>query len=119
MIGETADVKFIDDKVAHFSFGLRHVAPVKCIIYNPGMVGPDLLLSPDTLAGNSFCVRIQENIIFVEKHAVGRIVRAVHPVGIFKIFDVDAEDNHRIHITDLVFFRKRKDCERVFFTTVE
>ena len=72
------------------------------------MVGALSRLPPDPLAGHSPCIRIQKDGIPAEDQALFRQMGAFDPVSIFKILDIQAENDHGIHVADLVFVWKRQ-----------
>ena len=62
--------------------------------------------SPDTLARNSLGIRIQNNLVLVEDHALLCIIGAVESVCILKVFDIDIENDHGPNITNTVAVRE-------------
>ena len=75
--------------------------------------------SPDILTGDCTCIRIQQNLVFVKQQPGTRIARAVDPIGVLKLLDVQIENNHGVYIADLIRLRKRKRGVRCFFAAVE
>ena len=66
--GKSADMKFIDDQVFHRNGMVTLAAPVKVGMYYAGAVTVlgVVHMSPLALSGDGACVRIQENLIFIE-----------------------------------------------------
>ena len=113
------DMKLIDDKVAEFPVRLRHIAPVKGILHYAGVVGMFPVGAPDTLSGDRFGVGIEKNFGFVEKQAFFGVIGAVYTVGVLKIFDIQAVDDHGVNVPDLVGLREGDHCERLLLGVVE
>ena len=119
MYGKTSYMKLVNNKVTEFFFGLRHIAPVKGIFYNTGVVGWIPVSTPGPLAGNCLCIWIQKNIFFVKKQSLFRIPGAVYAVGVFKVPDIQTVDDHGIYVADFISLRKGKNSKRFFLFTVE
>ena len=77
--GKSADVKFIDDQVFHRNGMVTLAAPVKVGMYYAGAVTVlgVVHMSPLALSGDGACVRIQENLIFIEAEPFLLIIRSV------------------------------------------
>ena len=116
---KAANMKLIDHQIAHISGRLRHLTPVKGILYHSGPVVTFQLLSPGMFSDDCSCIRIQQNLFPVKQKTFPRIAGTVHPVGIFKFLNIQAKDNHGIDITNLIGCRKRKHCVRFFFSFME
>ena len=99
---KSADMKFIDHQIAHISGGLRHLTPVKSIFDNPCSIVSCYFLAPGALSGHCPGIGIQENLLPVKEQSFLRIIWSVHPVGILKVFNIETEDQHGIHVTDLI-----------------
>ena len=108
MIGETPDMEFIDDQVAHGAAGLWHGAPVENIPDDTGVITPGLFHAPQTLTGYGTGIRIKQDGIGVESQPVFRFIRAVDLVGVFEFLDIQPEYDHGIDIPYLIGFGKRK-----------
>ena len=109
MVSKISYMKFIDDQVTEFFFGLRDITPVKGILYNSCMVGVIPADSPGSLTGNGSGVRIQKDVVLVKKESLFWTVRTVHAIGILEFFDIKSVDDHGIDISDLVGLRERKN----------
>ena len=72
--------------------------------------------SPRTLSCDSFCIRIQKDIVFVEEKPFFRTIRTIHTICILEFFDVESINDHGIDITDTTGIGERKNCERFFLT---
>ena len=59
---KTANMKLIDYQIAHISGRLRHLTPVKGILYHSGSVVSFQLLSPGMFSDDCSCIRIQQNL---------------------------------------------------------
>ena len=75
--------------------------------------------SPRTLSCDSFCIRIQKDIVFVEEKPFFRTIRTIHTICVLKFFDVKSINDHGIDITNLVGIRKWNDGKRLFLCAVE
>ena len=64
--------------------------------------------SPFTLAGHSLCIRIEHYPVLVKDQSFILIIRAVKPVCVFKILDIDIKHDHGPDITYAVAVRERK-----------
>ena len=58
--------------------------------------------TPDALPGHGFCIRVKQIFFRIENQPVFRFIGSVHPVGIFKFFDIKLEYDHRKDISDPV-----------------
>ena len=83
------------------------------------MIGFPAFHSPDFPAGNHSGIWIQQNIVLAEQLPFLGIVRAADPVSVFKLFNVQAKDNHRVHIADFIRLWKRKNGIRFFFSSMK
>ena len=101
MVSKISYMKFIDDQVTEFFFGLRDITPVKGILYNSCMVGVIPADSPGSLTGNGSGVRIQKDVVLVKRSPFSDS-KDRHAVGILKFFDIKSIDDHGIDISDLV-----------------
>ena len=66
MAREATHMKLINHQIAHISGGLRHLTPVKGILYHSGPVVTFQLLSPGTFSDYRSCIRIQQNLFPVK-----------------------------------------------------
>ena len=58
-------------------------------------------------------------MIFVKQKAFPRVIRPVHPVGIFKIVYVKPKHNHGIYLSNLISLRKFQHCIGLFLHTLK
>lgn len=49
---------------------------------------------------NQLRVRIEQNFVSVKTMSLARVVRAVQPIAIFEVFDIDVEHLHRKYVPD-------------------
>ena len=75
--------------------------------------------SPRTLSRDSFCIRIQKDIVFVEEKPFFRTIRTIHTICVLKFFDVKSINDHGIDIANLVGIREWNDSKRLFLCAVE
>ena len=96
-------------------------SPVKITPYDPGTIAVFLVVfsSPAALSGDCVGVGIQKNPCLIKNKPARGIVRAVQPIGILKLLDVQTKDNHGIDKTDPVSIRKRQDSKRLLCLPVE
>ena len=112
-------MQLIDDELTHFPRGLSGIAPVKYIFYDSRMVMLWLFNAPDILTGDSSCVWIEQDCIFIKKKSPGGIVWTIDAIGVFKFTDVQTVNNHGIDVSDFIGFRKREDGVRFFFAAMK
>ena len=108
MLGKASDMHFINRQILHWDQRLGIISPVKIIFNHSGLIDHLVLgASPDTLSGHRLGIDIQKHVIFIKKQPLLGIIGTVHAVSILKIIDIKPEDNHGIHLPDLVIFRER------------
>ena len=97
-------VQFIDNQVLHGKQGLLIVAPVKIILHHPGFITLPQCgrLAPQALSGHGLGIGVQKVFILVENKPLLRLIRPLHPVGIFKFPNTQLKYNHGIHIPNPV-----------------
>ena len=117
--GKAPHMQLVDDQVAQLPPGLRHTPPVKHIPHHPGMVMLFLMLSPDALARHRPGIGVQKDGVFIKAQPLLRLPRPVDAVGIFKFPDIQAENDHGVHIPNPVFLRKGQHRIRFFLAPVK
>ena len=108
MAGKAPDMQLINDQIAQLPPGLGHAPPVEHIPYHSGMIMLFLMLSPDALSRHRPGIRVQQDGVFIKAQPLLRLPRPVDAVGIFKFTDIQAEDDHGIHISHPVLLRERQ-----------
>ena len=110
MTGKSPHMHFINDHILEGHPMVYKSGPVKGIFNHSGVIRASRRIpaSPDTLAGNSPCIRIQQITAFVKNQSPVRIIRTVHPVSIFNLIDIQIKHNHGIRVAHTAVLGKRK-----------
>ena len=121
VLGKAPDMELVDDQVLHGNQRLGHIFPVEVVLDHPGLVvlalgggGP-----PPALAGDRFGVGVQQILAPVEDQPTLGIVRAVYPVGVLKLLNVQLEHDHGVDIADAVVGGEGEDGKGLVLFPVE
>ncbi len=111
VLGKAPHVELVDDDVLHRDQGAAHAAPVKVVPDHAGLVvlAPGGGVAPAALAGDGLGVGVQQVLGVVKDQPPLRLIGAVHPVGVFKLLDVQLEDDHGVHVADAVVLGEGED----------
>ncbi len=121
MLCKAPYMELIDNQILHRQKRRLQVLPVKIIFNHAGLI---MLIHrggspPHALTRNSLGIRIQKITVLIKNQPLFRLVGPVHPVSVFKFFNIQFKNNHGIHIADAVMLRKRKHGKRLILFPVE
>ena len=109
ILGKTAHMGLIDDKILKRMLQLLDVAPVKIVFYHAGLIDKVVAalrpVPPFALSRNGSCIGVQNDVIRVKDLALGRIIRSVKLVRVFKLLDLKPKYKNRIGISNPVRIR--------------
>ena len=119
--GKSSDVELVDDQIFHRDLCLVCLPPVEVGMDNTGTITVEhiVFVSPLALPGNGTCIRIQQDFGLIEAESLFFIIRTIQTIGVFKFFNIQSKNDHRIAETDLIILRKRNDSIRFFCFPVE
>ena len=102
MPGEAPHMDLVDDQVLERKAGGVKIPPVKALPHHPGVVGLPLrqAAAPYALSGHRPGVWVQQKAAGIKAQAAGRVIRPVHPIGVLKLFNIQAKDNHGKGVAD-------------------
>ena len=78
-----------------------------------------LMLSPDALSCHRPGIGVQKDGVFIKAQPLLRLPGPVDAVGIFKRADIQAENDHGVHVPHPVFLRKGQHRIRLLLPSVK
>ncbi len=108
-------MQLIDHKVADAQQRLAERAPIKVVAHGARPVAAvrPLRRAPVALPSNGARIGVEQAFRPVEQQPLCGVVRAVEPVGVNELPDVQPEHDHGIDVADLVQLRERQYGERL------
>ena len=120
---KVTDVHFVNDQFIYRSLQRKVILPIEIIANHTGTVLiriiPVRLRSPHIASRNQLGIRVHQNLRLVKAMSFFRIPRAVHPITIFDILEIQIENHHREYIPHLELLLERYLHERFRLVIME
>ena len=110
-----ADMQLIDDQILRHKPGIPIPSPVKHGSDHSSLIESLIFRTPIALSRHGHGIDIQKGLFLFKPQSLFRIPGPVQTVGILKIFDIQAEDNHGPDLPDAAVLREGNSRIRPFF----
>ena len=96
-------------------------APIERILNHAGMIRRfrRRLLPPPALSGDGAGIGVEQEARPVKQQPTGGVIWPIHPVGVFKLRDLQTKHDHRPGVSDAAAIRKGQNRIRLLFSTPE
>ena len=114
-------MELIDDQIFHWNKRLLYGSPVKVILYHPCLIVLPIRwgISPPALPCNRLGIGIQKILVAVKNDPFFWFIRSVYPICILKLFDIQLEYDHGIHISNAIVLRKGQNSKGLRLLSVK